>query len=268
MLKGGHLLKTLPIIQPPDRSNILGTIMILLVFVFSFVVYLYLPMAYELGLVAAGILFILSLITRDRFAIQVSLFQLILILVIPHWKWPFFQTVPLLVTLAVFSITKEQRKTLGWFKVGRMDRPIWLAIGATALVSGGALLFWFLLFHPNISKFLAMLPDWGPAGLLAVGVMFSVVNAAVEEGVYRGIIMQALDAAVGAGHLSVILQAVAFGFIHLYGFPSGWFGVLMATVYGLMLGYIRRYSGGMLAPFIAHIVADAVIFSIVLFLGR
>lgn len=36
----------------------------------------------------------------------------------------------------------------------------------------------------------------------------------------------------------------------------------MVFVYGLMLGAIRRRSMGMLAPWLAHVAADIVIFAI------
>ena len=40
-------------------------------------------------------------------------------------------------------------------------------------------------------------------------------------------------------------------------------GVCMATVYGLMLGFIRFKSEGLLAPFLAHIFADLTIIIVV-----
>lgn len=70
---------------------------------------------------------------------------------------------------------------------------------------------------------------------------------------------------MGPGALHLLLQAVAFGTIHLQGIPSGPIGMLMATIYGLMRGWVKRRSGGMLAPFAAHMFADVVIFAILVF---
>ena len=42
----------------------------------------------------------------------------------------------------------------------------------------------------------------------------------------------------------------------------------MATVYGLMLGIIRRRSQGIFAPYMTHVFADAVIFVILVLLVR
>jgi hypothetical protein len=45
-------------------------------------------------------------------------------------------------------------------------------------------------------------------------------------------------------------------------------GVGLATIYGLMMGVVRRRSGGLLAPWIAHVLTDVVIAGIVLTFER
>jgi uncharacterized protein len=73
---------------------------------------------------------------------------------------------------------------------------------------------------------------------------------------------------LGPGFAALLLQALAFGAIHIRGFPRGWFGVGLASIYGLLMGVIRRRAGGMFAPWIAHVFTDVVIAGIVLFLAR
>jgi membrane protease YdiL (CAAX protease family) len=108
-----------------------------------------------------------------------------------------------------------------------------------------------------------------PLGLLiAGGLIFSMLNAAVEEGAYRGVILHALDRSLGPGFAALLLQALAFGAIHIRGFPRGWLGVGLASIYGLLMGVIRRRAGGMFAPWIAHVFTDVVIAGIVVFLAR
>jgi membrane protease YdiL (CAAX protease family) len=105
--------------------------------------------------------------------------------------------------------------------------------------------------------------------LILGGLLFSMFNAAVEEGAYRGVIQHGLEATLGIGTTALCLQAAAFGAVHMRGgFPRGWIGVGLATVYGLMMGAIRRRSGGMLAPWIAHVLTDMVIASIILAFER
>ncbi len=104
--------------------------------------------------------------------------------------------------------------------------------------------------------------------LIAGGLVFSMVNAAVEEGAYRGVFLHALDNSLGPGFAPLLLQALAFGAIHIRGFPRGWLGVGLAFIYGLLMGVIRRRAGGMFAPWIAHVFTDIVIAGIVVFLAR
>ena len=92
---------------------------------------------------------------------------------------------------------------------------------------------------------------------------FPMLNAAMEEFAFRGIIMQSLDSALGAGNLSVLTQATLFGLFHYAaGFPNGGWGLVMVTIYGFMLGMLRRRSQGLLACWTAHVLADIVIFGI------
>jgi len=97
------------------------------------------------------------------------------------------------------------------------------------------------------------------------GVAFALLNSAVEEAIFRGIFLQALDSAVGAGTISLVIQAAFFGWLHYskIGFPKGLAGVAMASVYGLLLGYLRYRSQGMLAPWLAHVGTDIAVFTIV-----
>jgi hypothetical protein len=93
------------------------------------------------------------------------------------------------------------------------------------------------------------------------------LNAALEEAAYRGVFLHALDTSLGPGFPALLLQALAFGAIHLRGFPGGWLGVGLACIFGLFMGLIRRRAGGMFAPWIAHVFTDVVIAGIVLLLA-
>jgi hypothetical protein len=100
--------------------------------------------------------------------------------------------------------------------------------------------------------------------LLAGAVLFSIVNAAAEEFVYRGFVHQSL-AETFPLPAALLLQAAAFGLLHIQGFPSGVTGAGLAFVFGLMMGWIRVQSDGMLAPWAAHVAADLTIVGILLF---
>jgi membrane protease YdiL (CAAX protease family) len=109
-------------------------------------------------------------------------------------------------------------------------------------------------------------PTWA---LVVFVVVFVIVNAATEEVAYRGIAFEAAAhafPAIGA----IVGQAIAFGTLHVSGFPSGAMGVVLTFSYGLSLGVIRHLTGGIKFPVLAHMTADATIaiLVIVLLLGR
>jgi membrane protease YdiL (CAAX protease family) len=136
-------------------------------------------------------------------------------------------------------------------------------VTATVAISGIALYIWYRALNPDLSTHLKYMPDI-PVWLFPLaGLGFSVFNAAMEEFVFRGVVMQALDSAFGPDSRPIAIQAWLFGAMHYReGFPNGAGGLAMAFVYGIMLGVIRRRSQGMLAPWIAHVCADIVIFAI------
>ena len=107
-----------------------------------------------------------------------------------------------------------------------------------------------------------------PIWLLVPGALiFALLNAAIEEAAYRGVVLAALDVALGPGVAAIALQAIAFGALHVHGFPRGALGVGLACLYGLALGALRRRSGASW-PWIAHALTDLVIAGIVVGLSR
>jgi CAAX protease family protein len=98
---------------------------------------------------------------------------------------------------------------------------------------------------------------------IAGGLIFSMVNAAVEEDAYRGMLMHGLDSALGRGPAALVLQALAFGALHVQGCPRGALGFGLASIFGLLRGIIRRRSDGMFAPWLAHVFTDIVIAGII-----
>jgi len=152
-----------------------------------------------------------------------------------------------------------------WFARGRIDRGTVALVVASMLVSSLALVSWFVIARPDYTHLVGTLFPRLPVPLLFCGVVvFAMLNAAIEEIVYRGLVQGALESAIGPSPLPVILQAVVFGIIHVGGFPRGLVGMGLAALYGLMMGMIRRRAGGLLAPWIAHVATDIAIGAILL----
>lgn len=99
--------------------------------------------------------------------------------------------------------------------------------------------------------------------MLLFGVYFSLLNALLEELVFRGILQDALEAQLGSTS-ALLLQAACFGLAHYQGYPMGALGVVLSGIYGLLLGGLRNWVGGLAAPIMVHVCADATIFALVM----
>lgn len=157
-----------------------------------------------------------------------------------------------------------------WLRAGALDGTL-MALGACfAAISAIVLLAWYAWLRPDLTDLVrTFVPPW-PVWLLVPGaLLFALANAALEEAAYRGVVLDALDTALGPGVVAIVLQAFAFAALHFQsGFPRGVIGVGLAVVYGLALGGLRRRAGGLLAPWATHVLTDIVIVTVVLMLAR
>jgi len=223
----------------------------------------HIPMA-----IAVSGVFLAAALTQDRVTVSLALFCAILaaVSVLNPWRfWPMHLVVPLLVYAVAVTLLPSLRDPVTGLRWGRFDTG---TVGLFVLVvvgSSTALVLWYALARPNVDDLRAQIPSWPTWLLPLAGLGFAVVNAIIEEVVWRGLFWELLRRAVPATWAVILLQAASFGLIHIGGFPRGWMGVAMAALYGLFLGLIRQRSGGLVPPIIAHIVADAVIFAILVF---
>ena len=181
-----------------------------------------------------------------------------------EWVLPFsflgVSYLPVTIVLTVLLLTAPSWKPHGkWFRTGSFTGGTVILILLVAVFSGAALYLWQLLLQPDLSDFFSMMPSGGAVLLLLAGFGFAVTNAFVEEMFFRGFFWYGLE---GKKVLQVVVTALLFGFLHIRGFPGGAVGVGMVFVWGLFLALLRRRTGGMLAPYIAHVVADMTIFGI------
>jgi CAAX protease family protein len=175
--------------------------------------------------------------------------------------WPLYLLVPLAVYFPIVALVPPLRRGLVWLRFGRLDGPVLAWTAAVIVVSSAALAAWFVLARPDVGDLAEQIPHLGPAALALLGLGFSVLNALMEEVAFRGVMQEALTAEWGPGW-GIGLQGVLFGVIHAQGFPRGVEGMVMASVYGVVLGALRQRSGGLAASSIAHVCADATIFAL------
>jgi uncharacterized protein len=107
--------------------------------------------------------------------------------------------------------------------------------------------------------------NWETAAIIGsvtlAGVCFAVMNALLEEIAFRGVLYNSLESAWGWA-VAIVGTGVIFGAFHGAGYPPGVLGGVLAGIYGIMLGWLRWRSGGLAAPVVAHVFADATIFVI------
>jgi membrane protease YdiL (CAAX protease family) len=131
----------------------------------------------------------------------------------------------------------------GW----RPGRPTIAAV-AVGTLGGGALIGAWLLSHPapgvHVAPLNAALALWTPAVTLV---------AVAEEVAIRGALFNAVRSWSGDGG-ALVATTLLFAAIHvpLYGIGS----LPLDLAAGLLLGGLRIVGGGVLAPAVAHVVAD------------
>jgi membrane protease YdiL (CAAX protease family) len=93
----------------------------------------------------------------------------------------------------------------------------------------------------------------GPAALFVPWVGITVVVATAEELVLRGALFRAIEASGGLV-AAIVVTTLAFALMHvpLY----GWHVVPLDLGVGLWLAGLRLLSGGVVAPALAHVIAD------------
>jgi hypothetical protein len=176
---------------------------------------------------------------------------------------PLFWQVNMALALGALALASRYRPEFGAPQLPRGE----LLLGATllcGLVTPIALVGWVALLKPDVSNIVQAVPDYPLAALMAGAVVFAVVNAALEEWIWRGVVQTRLTE-LFSPTVAIVVQAVSFGIAHAWGFPRGVAGVLLVSVWGVMLGVLRHHAQGLLAVVLAHIVADATIAAIVLF---
>ena len=253
------------LIRRPPRSSLAGAVLILAAIGIltsngplpgTVAAWLPLPLA---------VLLILGHGTRQAQTVHVALFGLLYYAgsgLAGRW-WP----LPHVITLASYGLLVRAlpwlRSSAGWFRRGRIGRRDIALIAGFSVASAIALIIWRFTTRADLSQFRALVPDAPLGAILAGMVGVALLNAALEETMWRGVIMHALSSALPSRWAVWLVQAACFGIWHYRGFPSGWVGVGLATVFAAMMGVLRTSSRGMLAPFIAHALADLTIFAMV-----
>ena len=173
--------------------------------------------------------------------------------------WPLSQLMMLAPAAIAATLVPRLRPLTGWTR-GEVRLGLVLLV---AVSSAAGLVAWTILAQPDLERAMAMVPE-APAAVLVLGAIgFAIVNATLEELVFRGVLQSSLAEATGSMPVAIVLAAAAFGLAHLHGVPNGWLGAAMAGTWALVLGWVRVRTRGLVTPILGHIVADLVIFALV-----
>jgi membrane protease YdiL (CAAX protease family) len=232
----------------------------------------FVPGSFVWGLAIVQLVLLIRAIPRlvwNAIHLGILLCSLTVFSVIPgtrRWPWMFF--IPVVLYWALLQSFRPLRLTAAWLRVGRPTLPMWIAAATVAVGSAVSLLLWFNLARPDVKWQAALIPMWSPARLVLLGVGFALFNAALEEMLWRGVVFDAFERTRMPTVPVVLMQAVSFGVAHLHGFPSGSVGILLASVYGAILGVLRAQTRGLLVPFVTHAVTDFSIFEILVYIAH
>lgn len=132
--------------------------------------------------------------------------------------------------------------------VGLSGRDLGLFSGHHMLRLSGALFLTGVLAAPGCGRGVSPL-------LVLTAFPGAVIVASVEEVLFRGVLFALIRRHWGAGG-AVLLTSGAFSLAHLGLYPPP--VLLLGLIAGLLLGSWRALTGDLVAPVVAHSVADAV----------
>lgn len=139
----------------------------------------------------------------------------------------------------------------------------WALCALTGVISIVGLVWWQRFSGGRLLDLYVNAAQSMPAGIaLLGGLLFLVLNGVIEDVVFFGVLLTALEGIFG--RLAMPMVAVVFGAAHFFGVPTGIPGVLLAATWGCVLAFLRYRTGGMMATYGAHVIADATIVVVLL----
>lgn len=179
-------------------------------------------------------------------------------LYLPSLGWPWYWLLPLAGYGVLVLAVPALRRTAPRLAVGRLTGAPLVGAIVLGIMTSGVLLAFDALVHPEVP---ALATGVSLRQLILAGVGFSLANAVLEELIFRGLLYEALAAEWGVT-VAVGVSALLFGLAHIYGYPPGQIGAVLATGYAVALGFLRWWTGGLGLVVACHVAADGTIFGI------
>jgi uncharacterized protein len=202
--------------------------------------------------------------TKDPNAIHGIIFTILLPVsaLTPYLqKWPLFWLAPLSLYLISVLLSPRLRKTFDWLKFGTINLRLTVATLAIVVVTSVTLVMFQSLEKPDLDAYRKSMPFEVFGTIAATAILFPLINATLEELVYRGILFTGIES-IWNTRFAAFTTSLLFGIGHLQGYPPGATGATLASIYGLLMAWLRIASKGLALPIAAHIFADATIYGI------
>jgi membrane protease YdiL (CAAX protease family) len=261
------------IVSPPRSSQLGAGLLILLIVLFGLYQTSPFPESIQSWLPRILLLLLpLSIVSRSIYTVHFNVLVACYYLerFLPRFPlYPFSDLTFLLLYFFTVMLIPALRGSVGWLRPGKFDASVWRLVAITVVVPIVALMLWVHCLSPDLGRYGNMVPHF-PLWLIALyAVANASFNAMLEETIWRGVMLEALDSAFGPGIWPLVIQSVSFAVAHYrHGFPNGIVGSAMVVVFGMMLGVIRRKSKGVLAGWLAHTAVDAAIFTMIVYFIR
>jgi membrane protease YdiL (CAAX protease family) len=176
-------------------------------------------------------------------------------------SWPWYLLLPLLAYGVIVLAWPRLRRTAPRLAFGRLVGWPLAAAVALSVATWVVLVAFQTLARPEVAHLAAGLPVAAFGNLLLAGVCFSMANAVLEELIFRGLLWEVAAAEWNVG-VALGATTVLFGLGHLHGYPPGPLGAVLAGLFGLALGLLRWWTGGLGLAIAVHVCADATIFGL------
>ncbi len=178
-------------------------------------------------------------------------------------NWPWQLLLPLLAYAAVVLAWPRLRRSAPRIAVGRVGGWPLVAAVVIGLATMAGLMLFQNFARPDVADLATRLPVAAFGNLLFAGLWFSLLNATLEELVFRGVLWGIVAAEWNSG-VALGATTILFGMGHLHGYPPGPFGAVLAGCFGLAMGLLRWWTDGLGLAIAVHICADATIFGLLI----
>ncbi|CRK57752.1 hypothetical protein [Alloactinosynnema sp. L-07] len=179
--------------------------------------------------------------------------------------WPLPALVAAVVAYLIGRAVPHLRWRPDWLSPWRKDQPTgrlgrWLVTAVVLGVVAGAVTWLTVASRPMPPQIVRLAPDAAVLTFAALGLGYAVVNAAVEETLFRGMFLTTLTDRIRVLP-ALAVQATSFGLLHtvilaqLTWSPQVVLAAAAATAWGATLGVLRLGTGGIAAPALAHLTA-------------